>query len=120
MVLPMVTFFFTLNGPMNSSMEVNVNDDTKEYYHDALLSREELHKLYLAKCKDIRQAPAEVLEKRWIDVTMNKCTGFTIDLAESGFGTEAVKELVKILESKKLMRVLNLSRNNFRDSGIRI
>lgn len=92
-------------------------EPTQEYYTNTLLTSEELHRLYLAKCRDIRQLPAPPLEKRWIDVTMNKCTGFTIDLAESGFGAEAAKELVKILEAKKLMRVLNLSRNNFRDSG---
>jgi hypothetical protein len=99
--------------------ESSTNEDNNhEYYSNTLLTREELHKLYLAKCRDIKQPPADTLEKRWIDVTMNKCTGFTIDLAESGFGAEAARELVKILSTKKLLRVLNLSRNNFRDSGI--
>jgi hypothetical protein len=101
---------------MKSASETQLIDLEDARLSDAdeqlLLRSTTLHDIYLAKCKDIKQHSSAVLEKRWVDVTLQKCSIDVADFSDSGIGEEAMKVIAKVLKNNKQLKTLNLHGNN--------
>lgn len=82
------------------------------------LTRDDIQKLYAAKCKDLDIAYIKDQESRFFNFCSKSFSNRSIGLNQNGLGIESIKIISSILRKNTYFCRLNLSKNYIGDEGI--
>lgn len=82
------------------------------------LIRDDIKKIYLAKCKDLDIAHIYDQENRFLSFCSKSFCNRAIGLNENGLGFESIKVLSSIIKKNSFFCRLYLSKNNIGDNGV--